>query len=65
MEKFVPYEKMSKRRQKEIDKIKRNTWGALKPVTRKVKNAKAYKSEKFRFNGHEDQWSGTFYFCFV
>lgn len=39
--KFVPYEKMSKKAQKEYNAQKRGTW-SFNPVTRVVKNGKAY-----------------------
>ena len=41
MEKFIPYEKLSKKKKRELDAAKRGTWGALKPVTRKPVNSKA------------------------
>lgn len=39
--KFVPYEKMSKKAQKEYNAQKRGTW-QFNPVTRVTKNGKAY-----------------------
>ena len=42
MEKFIPYEKLSKRKKRELNKEKRATWGEMSPVTRKAKNPKAY-----------------------
>ena len=42
MEKFIPYEKLSKKKQREISASRRNSWGALNPVTRKPQNPKAY-----------------------
>ena len=42
MEKFIPYEKLSKKEQHRINKAKRGTWGDLNPVTRKPTNSKAY-----------------------
>lgn len=48
MEKFIPYEKLSKKKQRERNKEKRGTWGALKPVTRKSENPKAYNRRKAR-----------------
>ena len=32
--KFVPYEKLSKKKKKELNKAKRNTWGDFDPTTR-------------------------------
>ena len=46
MEKFVSYEKLSKRKQREICKMKRMTWGDIKPITRKTENKKAYNRKK-------------------
>lgn len=43
MEKFVPYEKLSKKAQKEIDAKQRGSWGNVKPVSRREENGKAYK----------------------
>lgn len=34
MEKFVPFEKMSKKEQKKINDSKRKDWNGLNPVTR-------------------------------
>ena len=48
MEKFVPYEKLSKKKQKEWNSSRRNTWGNLNPVTRKPENPKAYNRRKAR-----------------
>lgn len=48
MEKFVPYEKLSKRRKRELDRQRRGSWGALKPVTRKPQNPKAYNRKQAR-----------------
>ena len=46
MEKFVPYEKLSKKEQQKINKARRGTWGDLNPVTRKPTNSKAYKRKR-------------------
>lgn len=48
MEKFVPYEKLSKKKQREINASRRGTWGELNPVTRKPVNPKAYNRKKAR-----------------
>ena len=42
MEKFIPYEKLSKKKQRELNAMKRVTWGSFNPVTRKPANPKAY-----------------------
>lgn len=46
MEKFVPFEKLSKRKQRELNKQKRTTWGGLDPTTRKPDNSRAYNRNK-------------------
>ena len=46
MEKFIPYEKLSKKEKRRMDLAKRQTWGELNPVTRKPENSKAYNRRK-------------------
>ena len=48
MEKFIPYEKLSKKEKRKMDLAKRQTWGELNPVTRKPENSKAYNRHKAR-----------------
>ncbi len=48
MEKFIPYEKLSKKEKRKLDLAKRQTWGELNPVTRKPENSKAYNRNKVR-----------------
>jgi len=64
MEKFIPYEKLSKKEKRKMDLAKRQTWGELNPVTRKPENSKAYNRNKARSWKHEmrDTSSGN-YFC--
>lgn len=42
MEKFVSYEKMSKKERRKIDSAKRRDWNGLNPVTRVSENTKKY-----------------------
>lgn len=46
MKPFVPYEKLSKKQKKEIDKAKRAAWGGVNPVSRKIESAKIYNRKK-------------------
>ena len=46
MEKFIPYEKLSKKEKRKIDQARRQTWGELNPVTRKPENSKAYNRKR-------------------
>ena len=48
MEKFVPYEKLSKKEKRKLDQAKRQTWGELSPVTRKPENSRSYNRNKTR-----------------
>ena len=48
MSRFVPYEKLSKKQKKEIDKLRRNTWGEMSPVTRKAEKSNIYNRKKHR-----------------
>ncbi|MBQ8217887.1 MAG: hypothetical protein IJZ91_08030 [Oscillospiraceae bacterium] len=54
MEKFVPYEKLSKKEKRRMDTMKRGTWQGINPVTRKSENPKAYNRSKAR-HWNEDQ----------
>ena len=46
MERFIPYEKLSKKEQRRRCAEKRNTWGPISPVTRRSENPKAYNRRK-------------------
>ncbi len=46
MEKYVPYEKLSKKEKRKVDAMRRNTWGELNPVTRKPAYSKAYNRKR-------------------
>lgn len=43
---FLPYEKMSKKKQRELNKQRRTTWGCLNPTTRKPDYSRAYNRNK-------------------
>lgn len=60
MEKFTPFEKLSKRRKREIAKARRNTWGGINPVTRKVLDKKAYSRKKLRQQEDDNSSDGAF-----
>ena len=62
MEKFIPYEKLSKKKKRELDLKRRQTW-VMSPVTRKARNKKAYSRKKTRKEDPED-FSDAF-FCFL
>lgn len=53
MEKFIPYEKLSKRKRRELDAKRRGSWNGFSPVTRKPENPKAYNRQKARKRSEE------------
>ena len=46
MEKFIPFEKLSKKKQRELNAIRRKDWNGINPGTRKSENPKAYTRKK-------------------
>jgi hypothetical protein len=64
MEKFVPYEKLSKKEKRKLDRAGRQTWGQLNPVTRKPANSRAYNRRKAQ-SWKRDSGSVPYYFVHV
>ncbi|MDR3209984.1 MAG: hypothetical protein LBT36_05110 [Oscillospiraceae bacterium] len=62
MEKFVPYEKLSKRKRQQLDKQRRRVWGAMNPVTRRPQNPRAYDRGKTRQWKDDSSAAGS---CFM
>ena len=56
MEKMIAYEKLSKKKKRELNAAKRNTWGALRPVTRKPAYSGAYDRCKTRKRFDDDSF---------
>ena len=48
MEKCIPYERLSKKEKRKIDKARRQTWGERNPATRKPENSRADNRKKSR-----------------
>ena len=46
MEKFIPFEKLSKKEQRKRNAARRGSWYGLNTVTRKPENSKAYNRRK-------------------
>ena len=46
MEKYISYEKMSKKQQKIVNASKRGNWGNVKPITKVKASAKVYNRKK-------------------
>lgn len=57
MEKFILFEKLSKKEQKKRNAARRGSWYGLNPVTRKPENSKAYNRRKAQ------KWSEDSGFC--
>ena len=49
MEKYIPYEKLSKKEKRRLDSQRRGSWGPINPATRKPESSKAYKRSKARY----------------
>ena len=60
MEKFIPYEKLSKKKRRELDAARRTVW-TINPVTRRPDNSKAYHRKKAQKRVDD---SGFCAFCF-
>ena len=56
MEKFIPYEKLSKKEKRRLDSRRRKTWGEMSPVTRKPENPKAYNRKRAQYR--KEDFSG-------
>lgn len=54
MAKFIPFVKLSKKTQQEINKSRCKNWGNIDPVTKRPANSKAYNRKKAR------AWKDTF-----
>lgn len=48
MEKFVPYEKMSKKQKEALNKSRRKDWGNINPATKRVSAKTIYNRKKAR-----------------
>lgn len=62
MDKFIPYEKLSKKQRRELNAQRREMW-AISPVTRKPANPKAYNRQKTRkwINDDSNSVSSVFF----
>lgn len=62
MNKHIPYNKLSKKAQRELDNQQRMTWNGLNPITRKIESKKLYRRKKTH-EGFDDSCYGSF--CFA
>ncbi len=54
MKRFIPYEKLSKKKKKELDRLNRADWGSIDPRTRKPEDPKAYNRKKAQTWNQDD-----------
>ena len=65
MEKYVPYEKLSKKEKRKIDAAARGSWNGINPVTRKPQNSKAYNRRRTQDWKNESSNSGVLFFVLL
>ena len=59
MEKFIPYEKLSKKKRRALNAKRREIW-PISPITRKPENPKAYNRKKTQRRDFDDTRSVPF-----
>jgi len=64
MEKFIPYEKLSKAKKRELNALKRRTW-TINPVVRRSENPKAYNRKKAQKWKEDDSFSVPLLYLFL
>ena len=64
MAKFIPFVKLSKKTQQEINKSRRKNWGNIDPTTKRPENSKAYNRKKAQAWKDDFPTSELFYCCF-
>lgn len=52
---MIPYEKLSKKARREMDRRSRRDWGGMNPVTRRPESSKAYNRSKEKARSLEDE----------
>ena len=62
MEKFIPYEKLSKKKKRALDAGRRTVW-TISPVTRKSENPKAYNRKKAQKWTNDSSFCAFFFCC--
>lgn len=66
MEKFISYEKLSKKKKKELNRQKRKTFGKQSPVTQIKKSKKIYSRKKAHYRDDDDNVLFNYFLnCFL
>jgi len=63
MDKFIPREKLSKKKQRELDRQARRDWNGLNPATRRPEDPKIYNRKKIRRDDYGDHSQPDFLLC--
>lgn len=64
MEKYISYEKMSRKRQKLVNASKRGSWGNVKPITKVKESAKVYNRKKQNSQGCGYSFGGLLFWAY-
>lgn len=62
MEKYISYEKMSKKQQKLVNASKRGSWGNVKPITKVKASAKVYNRKKQNSQDYGNSFGSSAFF---
>ena len=64
---FIPYNKLHKKKQKEIDNKQRGTWNTISPITRRAVRTDAYnrRTEKKRWQREEHETNASVLFAYT
>lgn len=62
MEKFIPFAKLSKKKQRELTAARRGSWNGIDPTTRRPRNPRAYDRKK-ALKWRDDSTSAPFIFA--
>ena len=65
MEKFIPYEKLSKKERRKLDAARRSGWNGISPVTRRAESAKVYNRKRIPRPDRNGPDAGSFFAFFL
>lgn len=54
---FVPYEKLSKKKRRALDGLRRGDWGGVNPVTKRPERTGVYKRRKVKADTQSQAYS--------
>ncbi|MPN34487.1 hypothetical protein SDC9_181981 [bioreactor metagenome] len=61
MKRFIPKDKLCKKAKRELDRARRNTWGAVNPITRRTESKTVYNRKKIRLERNDSDTAEFFY----